>query len=305
MLRQQRTSHSAGKLQFATITFEGLARAQDSKIQFATAGQRRSDIAYQGSSVLDAVDNARVSVDGVVIRGQIELEGRPDTPHASWVTPLQVTLMKVGDEIPSYTFRVESDRNGFFTLPPVALGNYRMGIKGAHTLQRVVTVDATGASPTVKVDVLLEGDAASNDTVDVLDVSSLVSRFSMCQGEQWYADTADFNNDGCVNTLDFSLLAKNFGKVGEPLVPSKNVRADISRMVGEIAAKQQGERFTLAIKVDETETEQFDSAAFYLSFNPDDVRVLAVTPDAQFDNIVRNDVDNELGKLNLAVGRYV
>ncbi|MDP6717861.1 MAG: dockerin type I domain-containing protein, partial [Pirellulaceae bacterium] len=58
----------------------------------------------------------------------------------------------------------------------------------------------------------LEGDANDDGVVDVRDFTLLADGFGPCLLDTRYATNIDFDRNGCVNILDFTLLSKNFLK---------------------------------------------------------------------------------------------
>jgi len=49
----------------------------------------------------------------------------------------------------------------------------------------------------------------------MVDFSILVGTFGVCEGDGGSDPKADFNQDGCVNIVDFFLLSSNFGTCGD------------------------------------------------------------------------------------------
>ena len=93
-------------------------------------------------------------------------------------------------------------------------GEYDIYVKGLHTLSVKKRVKIRGGLNRISFGVLPEGDANYDDQVDEKDFAVLKKAFDSRRGEKKYNRRADFNQDGKINILDFSLMAKNWGKKG-------------------------------------------------------------------------------------------
>jgi glucose/arabinose dehydrogenase len=69
---------------------------------------------------------------------------------------------------------------------------------------------SAGRGEIFKLVPVLRGDANNNGAVDSIDFSIVASHFNMASGATW--TSGDFNNDGRVNALDFNYLANNYGQ---------------------------------------------------------------------------------------------
>ncbi|NUQ05481.1 MAG: hypothetical protein HUU31_16450 [Anaerolineae bacterium] len=144
----------------------------------------------------------------------VQLEGRPPIPHARWMLPLHVIITRASDSTIVYDQMIVTDDNGQFGLPWLPLGEYRLWVKGTHTLARAHAFTLISGTNTFSAGILKEGDANDNNAVNISDFSILASSFGSTQGQPGYDSRADFNGDGPVTIADFSLLAASFGLVG-------------------------------------------------------------------------------------------
>lgn len=162
-------------------------------------------------TVVGAVDqDAQLTV----IDTGVLLQGRPAAPDARWITALTVTIIPAAGGAPVFDQIVTTDETGGFSIT-VASGSYKIRVKGAHTLARVVTTTLVPGDNVVDIPLLLEGDANDSNSVTILDFSILAVAFGKANGQPGYDARADFNGDNAITILDFSLLAANFGKAGE------------------------------------------------------------------------------------------
>ena len=153
------------------------------------------------------------TVPKAILEGQIDLQGRPDPPDASWVTPLTVTFLQ--DDVVVRTEEVTTDNEGKFTIDNVAPDTYDIGVKCVRTLSNLVSGVNFEAGATVPVDfrTLRDGDANNDDVITGADYSLLYTFFGGTEGEA--VEKCDFNRNGVVEGGDYSLLWTNFGQTGD------------------------------------------------------------------------------------------
>jgi hypothetical protein len=95
---------------------------------------------------------------------------------------------------------------------------------------------ATGpAAASAQNGILAPGDANGDYAVDTIDFDILAANFGG-SGKTWYQ--GDFNNDGIVDTLDFNALAANFGLS----LPAASAIAS-ANSASELGPPKPGERF--------------------------------------------------------------
>lgn len=150
------------------------------------------------------------------IDGSVSLTGRPVPPNNQWLTTLTVKLLSPGTSTVLYTFTVNTDTSGKFTIPGLVPGTYDILTKGATTLQTKLSskVISDGLNA-FTLGTLKEGDSNNDNYVNATDFSLLASSYGKCLGTSGYNDYTDFNNDNCVTGADFSLLAANYGLGGQ------------------------------------------------------------------------------------------
>jgi glucose/arabinose dehydrogenase/PKD repeat protein len=151
------------------------------------------------------------------LNGSVVLQGRPAAPNAQWQVPLTVDFYESGNmTTPAFTYNVTTDNNGNFSCNDIPLGTYKIAVKNAHTLKKVSSLQTIGAGiNNINFGTLKEGDALSDNVVNIFDLSLLASVYGKSFGDPGFDFRADFNNDGTVNIFDLSLLANNFNLTGE------------------------------------------------------------------------------------------
>lgn len=302
-----------GSFDLATLTLRAVRPSVGSPLAFNHAVPRASDSAYQGRSIFERAEDGLIVIANAVLRGSVNLQGRPLPPHARWVTDLTISLIANGESTPRYTFTTTSDERGYFTLSDIQPGVYDVYVKNSHTLQNKVTVTLTNGDNTVDFGTLREGDVNNDNSVSLLDFSLLVQTYNKCQGIAGYNDQADFNRDGCVTLLDFSRLASNYGKGGDAILQ----RAAIENLLGHlssgngvtlrvdppISAIAPGQVFTVTLEI-QAGSQAIDAAQASLDFDPKFVTVQGIVPGTALPVTLTNQFDNQSGTLNYVAGAF-
>ncbi len=243
------------------------------------------------------------SSEQAILNGRVTLEGRGNPPSAQWVIPLQVTLVALAGNLPNITSTVATAPDGSFQVTTITPGAYAVMVRGAHTLQRVINVTLQAGSNTVDLGTLPEGDAVDDNTINVLDFSRMTSSYNQCAPTAGYMAQADFNNDQCINAQDVALLTHNFGRSGDAN-ESRVAAADKPQEshLATITNRHASERFTLLLSINDGLANAVDAGALYLNFDQTRMKVLSVAHNSAFEIELTNQIDNQLGHIDLAVG---
>ncbi|MDW8207409.1 MAG: S8 family serine peptidase [Chloroherpetonaceae bacterium] len=147
---------------------------------------------------------------GPGLTGRVLLEGVADTRQ-----PVTFTLHPVSSGTPVVR-TLTLDASGAFALEDLPPGHYRLAVKGAKWLRRVLPVDLTHGSLSGIEIALAAGDANNDNVVDVLDLAELIAAFDATPGAaNWNEGRADLNCDNVVDVLDLDLLVRNFDAQGD------------------------------------------------------------------------------------------
>ena len=122
-----------------------------------------------------------------------------------------ITLTEMN--IPAYTptsnvFTVQSNTSGQFNIPLVTEGTYQLvataqsHAKYTKNNISVVELDISGISGN-----LLSGDIDSNDVIEFLDLSAVLSNYNQVK-----TDPADVDGNGVIEFLDLSAVLSNYNK---------------------------------------------------------------------------------------------
>jgi hypothetical protein len=203
-----------------------------------SSGEFHSRILHSGPGALATINVGPVTTpqfSGQIARPEPGDEG----PPASYVGELSVSFWPVGaippwrggNDRPAATFHnVALDSQGHFRITDIAPsllspGVYDLRVRSRGTLARLapsVTVPPAGAlgvaAPamgSITLEGLWAGDIDGNNVVDQADLLELQAGFGLLEGQPGFNADADFNGDGVVDVLDFSILARSFGRRGE------------------------------------------------------------------------------------------
>ncbi len=210
----------AGRFTVAIVRFQVISPTLTSRLAFSVTPPRRSDLQLGGTSVLDGLRGGLVTaLPGARLTGQATMQGRPAAPNPAWSVPLLLTLGQPGERGPAYAFGLTSNQSGAFTMPGVAqAGDYRVRLKGLHTLRNLLPTALAPGANTANMETLLEGDAFGDNRVNGRDASLLAAAFGKSQGQAGFDPRADFNEDDAINAADLALLQANMGRRGDILV---------------------------------------------------------------------------------------
>jgi len=115
-------------------------------------------------------------------------------------------------------YNVATDASGFFTattgLPD---GSYNWRLKGVINLANAGTLSMSASIASPEIGTVRAGDANNSDNVSVVDFNMIKAAFGTGVGWPGYDDRANFNRDGAVNSVDFTLLKGSFSQAGSPL----------------------------------------------------------------------------------------
>ncbi|MFC2071875.1 beta strand repeat-containing protein [Chloroflexota bacterium] len=230
--------YPTGTFTIATITFRGKQVVDETAIIISvSSGNRTSAVGFDGTTVYGAHTDTTVRiVHPDRITGRITLQGG-QRPLSGLDVPLTIKLYdsatvltydNVLTEVPLYTFSTASDitiaatdytsKTIIFETSIVPPGTYNIVISSPHqliNLRNGVTIGAT----LVEMGTLLEGNA--NDDVQITGADFCMLLYDYLQvsgGDDWHNGRCDFDRNGQVTALDFSLLVANYAKTSPQTV---------------------------------------------------------------------------------------
>jgi hypothetical protein len=166
-------------------------------------------VAHTPTSIVPpkATSTATATPQPCSLQGSVTLQrpGRP-APDPSWSVVLTVT-------IGGQQYMATTDTSGNFTLVGLTPGIYDIRVKNSHTLANRRTASLVPGANAVSFGTLKEGDANNDNCISIRDFSILATAFFPA-----YDVRADFNQDGYVNVVDFSMLRENFAVCGDTAV---------------------------------------------------------------------------------------
>jgi hypothetical protein len=157
----------------------------------------------------------------------LDLRRAAPPPAAAYVVDATLAVYPTGSEAgsrtPIATFVGRTDETGTFAVRVAGGldGRYDFVAKPAGAISRelnAVNVDR-GVAETLSFGTFAEGDASGDDTVDGTDLALALAAVGRAAGEPGYDPRVDFDRDGAVTLLDFSLLARGYSLTGPVQVP--------------------------------------------------------------------------------------
>ncbi|HEY65452.1 MAG TPA: hypothetical protein G4O02_12875, partial [Caldilineae bacterium] len=317
---------TAGRFTVAIVRFQAITATESIPLTWSVTAPRQSDVTLGGGSVLDSLREGRVVIrPGARLTGQATMQGRPTPPDPSWQVPLLLSLSRPGESGPAYLYGTASNQGGAFAMPDVvAPGDYRMRLKGLHTLRNLLPTALNVGANTVDMETLLEGDAYNDNRVDVRDVSMLATAYGKSQGQPGFDPRADFNEDGAVDQADLALLRANLGRRGDILVgvaaaagqepiafvpAGPDLTGSVSlRLVPSSTDASIGDVVSIDVMAD-AGTQPVDAVALHLDFDPAVLEVVdaagapatEVEPSMALPAVLLNSVDPARGWVDLMV----
>lgn len=279
-----------------------------------------TDITGPSGSVMEAALDGLVVVDEAgstaAFHGRIDLQGRPDRPAPSWSIPLTVELLPANSAVPQI-YNVTSDEQGEFLLDGLAPGNYRVRVKGNHTLgNQIENVTLALGHNDLFLGVLREGDVETNRSRNqtvLADFGLLSGSFDRCAGMEGYVPNADLNErDDCITIEDFGLLSPNFNTQGWIVYPSPLAVAapmplaqSSARLTFDQATRQTtlNTPINLPLYVDPVNGEGVVGVTVHLRYDPALVEVIDVALTDHLPRVLlKPTVDPVTGSLRFSVG---
>jgi len=301
----------SGEFKLVTFNFTVLAATDGADLQIDSA-----IATFEGETLLVAADDETI-VTQECMECKVALQGRPSIPPANsrWETDLKIY---VGDKTP---YTIETDGLGHCILPEPS-GNYSICVKGSHTLaNRIGPPLMFGGDNRLDFGTLLEGDVDDDNDVDLLDRSLLKTSKDKCQDADGYIENADLDEDDCVKRADYNLFKANYKKPKgnenpaicewDTSVTPPTLRRGLRDGGGSVTLRviipttlNVGNAFNATIQVHADENQAVDTAAAYLNFDPNLLRVNEITASEHFDSVLEKEFDNEKGEINFAAGAW-
>lgn len=179
-------------------------------IAFSPDGRRFAYARYDATTV---VSRNPFGPPSATVSGIITLEDLVPT-----AAPQSLTLtFRPSDNSGDILKTVSVGSDGAFSVTDLPRKNYTLHIKGSKWLAKNVAMDASNGDVSNVNATLPAGDANDDNSVDVLDLDTLIQAFDSTSGDvNWNNGVADFNGDESVDVLDLDLLLRNFDRQGDP-----------------------------------------------------------------------------------------
>ena len=110
-----------------------------------------------------------------------------------------------------------TDKNGYFEIKDVPVGNYTLKITKSNYLTReikdfTVEKDEQLSTPTILWIGDMEIDGEQDGAINMEDIMEVCKAFNSVRGDARYKETLDLNRDNAINLEDVMIIAKHFNK---------------------------------------------------------------------------------------------
>ncbi|WP_452225879.1 malectin domain-containing carbohydrate-binding protein [Lacinutrix cladophorae] len=141
----------------------------------------------------------------------VSLQGRTD-----YSGNYSVIIYDINDLVtPIHTLNETANAAGTITISTEILpGNYKVLVKHAMYLQRLITINVIG-NQTEMIPQLLAGDTNNDNAINFFDFGILSSTYGLNSTQSGYDSRADFDNNLNINFFDFGIFSGNYGVSGE------------------------------------------------------------------------------------------
>ena len=135
--------------------------------------------------------------------------GPPEVPAAEPYRTLSTTAGEI-----TITDTVKSTKTITFEVAGLPVGTFNVTLSTPHaliTLNNEATITAQGTS--INMGTLLDGNADDDVQITGSDFSLLLNDYlQIAGGDEWHGGRCDFDCDGLVTSVDFSLLSINYNE---------------------------------------------------------------------------------------------
>jgi hypothetical protein len=152
-----------------------------------------------------------------ILKGQISFTGR-GSYGPRWIESCLVKLFEHGNLTNMlWAGNATTNENGLFTIMGIDAATYDIGIKNATCLSELVTnVTINAGAPTkVHFGEVREGDATSDDYIDMSDYGPLSTAWLSYPGQPNWDPSGDFNRDDYIDFSDYGPLSANWLQWGD------------------------------------------------------------------------------------------
>ncbi|MFH1087502.1 MAG: cohesin domain-containing protein [Chloroflexota bacterium] len=284
-------------------------------------------IDYYASSWLVFIDRASTTLDGeLVLQGGLRPYAGHDVPLTLKIynAATQLDYNNILTEKALFVYTKPNPDGGLeitginqqahtdsFRLPWAPVGTYQMTLVSPHTLvnlrKNVVMDQATPAG--VNMGTLLEGNADDGVQVYGEDFSMLLNDYLQTPGgPKWNVGRCDFDRDGQVRVLDFTLLTMNYN-LTSPRTIVEGARTGGVKTYGTVNLSlnttaqniRVGDRFYVTIDA-ATGSESLTGVDAFVNFDPAYLRVVSLTAGDTLPSVFRRAYNNTAGTIDLCLG---
>src|SRR5439155_26139785 len=129
------------------------------------------------------------------LTGSVALEARGAAGDPRWIVPLSVRLFQPATNTQVMSASPTASSSGSFTVIGIPPGTYDAEVKQSQALSRRAggVVFAAGTVTSQSFGTLLTGDVNNDNSVTIIDFSTLRASYGLSQGQPGYDARADLN----------------------------------------------------------------------------------------------------------------
>lgn len=145
-----------------------------------------------------------------------QIDGLLDWNSICGSREINIKLYSPGTTTLQFEYTGMIGETGSYSIPEVNPGEYDIFFKVTGYLSKEVpSVVVSPGINTLYVSGIIPGDITNTNSVNLGDVSILNQAYGSQDGQSNYLQVADYNCDGIINLIDFSILGQRFGLIGD------------------------------------------------------------------------------------------
>lgn len=331
-----------GSFTMGTIVFEAKAVTAATDITFDTTPPTYTVAAYQAQSLPLILTDAEVTIFSLTPTVRATLQGTRPYP-SGYQVPLTIRVYDSGLTLnysniltASYLYEYTSENGDieitdideetktiYFTVDWTCEdGTYHIALLDPHVphsppyahslinLMNDVTIDPSQSE--IDMGELVEGNPNADVIINGGDYNIVINDYlSTPGGGNWNDGRSDFNHTNQVTSMDLSFVVYNYYQYS-PIVVGEEKMGGEPEAYGKVALSlstqdavkslTEGKTFSADIEVN-TGTQPVDAIDAFLSFDPDSLEVLDITPGKTLGVVLVNGFDNKKGTIDLSLCR--